>query len=281
MRAERAKKRRRRRNLIIVSSLTVLLLIVGVVLCLTVFFKTASIEVTGDEIYNYEQIAEASGIKIGENMFLISTKNATENIEKTLPYVEKAEIKRSLSCKVTIHVTAATACAALETGESYILLNASGKVLEDGVVALSEGVLVLEAGEIASAVPGERVQFVNENAAADFVTVFGAFQSGEVSGLTLLDVRDHLQIQAVYENRIVLKLGEAASVAGKTDFIKATLERCEQNTPAFKGSIDFSIDKKAYQNAADESAATPPASESPSQQNNTSEPNSETPSTAA
>lgn len=281
LRAERAKKRRRRRNAIVISLLTVLLLIVGVVLCLTVFFKIAGIEVVGDEIYNYEQITEASGIKIGENMFLTSAKTAAENIEKALPYVEKAEIKRSLSCKVTIHITAATACAALENGESYILLNASGKVLEDGVVALSDGILILEAGEVTSAVPGEKATFAAENAVADFVTVYAALENGEITGLTQLDVRDRLRIQAVYENRITLILGEVASIAGKTDFVQATLARCEQNTPGFKGTIDFSIDKKAYQNAEEDTAIAPPASETPSQADTTENPLSETASAAA
>ena len=101
------------------------------------------------------------------------------------------------------------------------------------------------------------------------------------AGLTQLDVRDRLQITATYQNRIVLKLGEAASVANKTDFIKATLDRCEQNTPGFKGSIDFSIDKKAFQNAEEESTTTAPVSETPLQGNATEEPNSETTAKAA
>lgn len=261
--------------------LTVVILTVGIVLCLTVFFKIANIEVTGDEIYNAEQIIEASGITVGENMFLTSAKNAAAAIEKDLPYVEKAEIKRSLSCTVTITVTKATAAAALADGDAYILLNASGKVLEDGVVALSDDILVLEAGAVSSAVPGELVIFENESAASDFVSVFAALQNGGVTGLTQLDVRDRLQITATYQNRIVLKLGEAASVANKTDFIKATLDRCEQNTPGFKGSIDFSIDKKAFQNAEEESTTTAPVSETPLQGNATEEPNSETTAKAA
>jgi len=271
LRAERARKKRRRRNLIIGAVLTVLFLIVGVVLCLTVFFNIAEIAVTGDEIYNYEQITQASGIEIGENLFLLSAKNTAQNIEKTLPYVEKAEIKRSLSCKVTIQVTAATAVAALDNGESYTLLNASGKVLEDGVMALSDGILVLEAGEISDAVPGEQVVFANADAVADFVTVFGALQDGGITGITELDVRNRMQVEAKYQNRIVLELGEASSVPDKIDFIKATLERCEQNSPEFKGSIDFSIDKKAYQNAEDKTTA-PSASETPLQPNDASNP---------
>ena len=153
--------------------------------------------------------------------------------------------------------------------------------MEDGVVALPDGILILEAGEVTSAVPGEKATFAAENAVADFVTVYAALENGEVTGLTQLDVRDRLRIQAVYENRITLILGEVASIAGKTDFVQATLARCEQNTPGFKGTIDFSIDKKAYQNAEEDTTTAPPASETPSQADTTENPLSETASAAA
>lgn len=260
--------------------LTGILLIVGVVLCLTVFFKIARIDVTGDEIYNAEQIIEASEITVGENMFLMPAKKNAAAVEKALPYVEKAEIKRSLSCTVTVQVTKATAVAAIANGESYILLNRAGKVLEDGVIALPDEILVLEAGAITSAVPGEKILFESETAAEDFTAVFSALQNGAVTGLTQLDVRNHLQIEAMYQNRIVLKLGEAASIADKTDFIRATLERCEKNSPGFKGSIDFSIDKKAFQNAEKETTAAY-ASETPLQENDVQKPNSDAASAAA
>lgn len=266
--------------MIVGALLTVILLIVGVVLCLTVFFKIARIEVAGDEIYNAEQIIEASEITVGENMFLTPTKKAAAAIEKVLPYVEKAEIKRSLSCTVTIQVTKATAVAAIMDGESYILLNSTGKVLEDGVVTLSEDILVLEAGTVVTAVPGEQIVFENETAARDYTAVLSTLQNGEVTGITQLDVRNRLQIEAVYQNRIALKLGEVTGIAEKIDFIKTTLARCEQNSPGFKGSIDFSIDKKAFQHAAEETTAVP-VSETPLQGDDASEPNSDTAASAA
>ncbi len=256
-RAERARKKRRRRNIILGSILTAVFLIVGVVLCLTVFFHIASIEVTGDEIYNPGQIIEASGIQIGENLFLVSAKDAAAEIERALPYVESAQIKRSLSCKVTIQVTAATAAAALDNGESYTLLNASGKVLEDGVMTINDGMILITAGEVSAAVPGELAVFAADGAFEDTVFALKAFSDAGLVGITELDVRDSTNIKARYKDRILLELGAASTIPDKTDFIKATLERSEISSPEFKGTIDFTIDKKAYQNAED--ATTAPA----------------------
>ena len=228
---------------------TVLLLIVGVVLSLTVFFHVENIAVTGDEIYNPEQIAEASGITIGEDLFLFSKKDAAAAIEQALPYVEKAEIKRSLSCTVTIQITAAKAVGALDNGEYYTLLSSAGKVLEDGVVSLHDGVPVVRAGEVKSANPGEYAAFAQDNAFQDMVNTFGAFAAANISDVTEIDVRDHANIKARYKDRINLELGDVSTFPDKMSFVAATLERCETNTPEFKGTIDFTIDKKAYQNA--------------------------------
>lgn len=267
LRAERARKRRRRRNLLIGALLTVIIVIVGVTLSLTVFFKIAAVDIAGDEIYNAEQITQASGINIGENLFLFSAKDAASAVEKALPYVEKAEIKRSLSCKVTISVTAAKAVAAIDNGEAYTLLNLSGKVLEDGVMTVNDDVVILETGEIVSAVPGEQLVLADADALADFTAVMRAFAENALTGITNLDIRDRTNIKARYKDRILLKLGEASSIAAKSDFIKATLERNEKNTPDFRGSIDFSIDKKAYQHADEQStaAAVPTESQTASQ----------------
>lgn len=263
LRAQAARKKRRRRNAVFGALLAVALIVGAVVLCLNVFFKVSSIQIAGDEIYNAEQVTEASGITVGAKLFLFSVKDSTAAIEKTLPYVEKAEIKRSLSGTVTITVTAAKAVAAMDNGEAFTLLNLSGKVLEDGVMTVNDDIVILEVGEITSAVPGETLVFADAATLSDYTVVMRAFTENGIVGITQLDIRDSTNIKAQYKDRILLKLGAAESIAGKADFIKATLERNEKSTPEFKGSIDFSIDKKAYQNAAEQStAASAPVDES-------------------
>lgn len=254
MRTEAAQKKHRRRSIIFCTVLAFVLVVAAVLLCLHVFFKVSSIQVTGNEVYNTEQITEASGITVGAKLFLFSEKDAAAAIEKTLPYVEKAEIKRSLSGTVTITVTAAKAVAAIDNGDAFTLLNLTGKVLEDGVMTVNDDIVILEAGEVTSAVPGEILELADTAALADYTAVMQAFAEQEIIGVTQLDIRDRANIKAQYKDRILLKLGAANTVADKADFIKATLERNEKSTPEFRGSIDFSIEKKAYQNAEGQSA---------------------------
>ncbi len=255
-RALAAKRRRRRRRILLGVLLSAVLLAAGVTLCLTVFFKISAVTVTGDEVYTPEQIVEASGVTLGENLFLLRTKDVAAQIETTLPYVETAEISRSLSCAVTIHVTKASPAAALDNGDSYTLLSASGKVLEDGVMAVGDDVVLLTAGEVRTRVPGEPVEFAGEQTLEDLQTVLAAFSDAEFTGVTSLDLQTHTNIRAVYQGRITLELGMASSVADKMPFIKATLARSEQTDPTFEGSIDFTIENRAYRNAATEPVPT-------------------------
>ena len=85
-RALAAKRRRRRRRILLGVLLSAVLLAAGVTLCLTVFFKISAVTVTGDEVYTPEQIVEASGVTLGENLFLMRTKDVAAQIETTLPY---------------------------------------------------------------------------------------------------------------------------------------------------------------------------------------------------
>ena len=255
MRAQRARRKRRRRNIILGVLLTVILLTVGIVLSLTVFFKISAVTVTGDEVYSTEQVVEASGITQGENLFLLKKSDTAALIEKTLPYVETADISKSLSGTITIHITAAKAVAALDNGDSFTLLNASGKVLEDGVAALNDGVMIVQANGIKSAVPGEMVAFSTEEELADMTATYEALQAAEIAGITELDVRDHLNIKAVYQGRITLELGAVSSLPDKTSFIKAALTRNDESEPEFEGTIDFTIDKKAYVRPKEETTA--------------------------
>ncbi len=260
-RALAARRRRRRRRIIIGVVLSVILLAVGIALCLTVFFKISAVEVTGDEVYNADQVVEASGITLGENLFLLPANDIETQIETTLPYVETAEISRSLSGTVTVHITAAKAAAAIDNGDSYTLLSASGKVLEDGVMSVGEDVLLLDTGDVLSCVPGEIIELAAEDAVADMTAALGAFSDASFAGLTRLDVREHTNIKAVYQGRITLELGMASTITDKLDFVMATLSRSDQNNPEFRGTIDFTIENRAYQNAETDIPATQPASQ--------------------
>lgn len=152
-------KKRKIKKLIALILGIIIIIAVAVTLSLTVFFRIDNVAVTGDEIYNNEDVIAASQINIGDNMFMTSKKKTASGIECTLPYVESAEIKRNLSGTITIKITAATAKLAIDNGDSFTLVSDKGKVLEDGLMTIGDGIIIIDSSPVISAVPGETVEF--------------------------------------------------------------------------------------------------------------------------
>ncbi len=250
------RNRKRRRNRIIRYALAIAAVVAAaVILSLTVFFKIETVAVAGDEIYNNEQIITASGLQTGDNMFLFDKDSVEANIETALPYVENAEIKRSVTGTLTINITAAAASLSIDTGDGYILLNSSGKVLEDGVMVINEGITVLRTSTVLSASAGGIIQFENEKDIETVVQIKNYINEYEIPKISEIDVTDYSNIRLIYDNRIVLKTGVPSELGDKIDFIKATLEKHEAQEPAFRGTIDFTVENKAYINPEDETTA--------------------------
>ena len=65
-------KKRRIKKLIALILGIIIIIAVAVTLSLTVFFRIDNVAVTGDEIYNNEDVIAASKLNIGDNMFMTS-----------------------------------------------------------------------------------------------------------------------------------------------------------------------------------------------------------------
>lgn len=258
--ALKKQKIRRRNRFILGAALLLLTAVIGIILSLTVFFHIEKIDITGDEIYNAEQVAGASGISIGSNMFLTDMKEARASVEKSLPYVETAEIKRNLSGTIEIHVTKATAAYAVEDATGYTLLSSRGKVLEDGVQALNDGVTILHAGNVKALPIGTTAEFEDEKTLGLLTSLDAALRAHAITGITEMDLTDPLNIKLRYLDTITLLLGQSSAVEGKLDFAKATVEKTLRDNPFFVGTVDMTVEKKAYIRADKEPEGTEPAS---------------------
>ena len=71
-----------------------LIVLAALIFGMSVFFRVAGIEVSGNEFYSDEEIIEASGIEEGDNLFFINRITAITRIRARLPYVESAAIRQ-------------------------------------------------------------------------------------------------------------------------------------------------------------------------------------------
>ena len=112
------------------------MLVIGVVLSLTVLFKTEKIEVEGDKYYYEDQIIAFSGVELQQNIIVGAFSSTPENISANLPYVEKAEISFSIPDTITIKITDAVPSYVIKNGDKYLLISSAFDVTDTANITL-------------------------------------------------------------------------------------------------------------------------------------------------
>lgn len=289
-------------------AIIVFVLIVGLVLSFTVFFHVSKVEIRGYSIYSESEIEAVSGVKKGDNLFLINQSKVKEHITEKLPYIGDVEVKISLPNKLIVTVfETSIKCAAL-TSEGYVLLNEDAKVL--GTVANLDEVYagaILEGGKefkieepveeeipteevttpaeetdvpaeeaetpaepettqndsakyvladkefvvlkgvtIKSAKDGKIATFDTDKGVSIYSEIIHLFMENNIKGITELDLSDLYNIVMKYEDRIDVKVGSVTNLENKMAFAAQVIKDQDAATPDQAGTIDLTIDKKAY-----------------------------------
>lgn len=112
---------------LIIMAAVVAALVFGV----AIFFKVNTVEVQGNSIYSAAEIASASGIQKGDNLFTLNKEAAAGSIKASLPYVETVSVIRFLPDRIVIEVkeSDATFAVSSDTNTTW-LINSVGKALE-------------------------------------------------------------------------------------------------------------------------------------------------------
>ena len=123
-------RRRRGRLSFLLKPLCAVLIIAAVIGAVTLFFKTETITVSGNQKYTEQEIIEASGLRIGGNLYLMNKYDHAQAIFRNLPYVESASINRALPDTLVIEVTECSAAASVPAEGGAWLMSVNGKLLE-------------------------------------------------------------------------------------------------------------------------------------------------------
>ena len=105
--ARRRNRNRHRRGRFgfLYKMLSVLAICGAIIAALTLFFRVDSIVITGEERYSEQEIVDATGLRIGDNLFLLNKYAIAEDLLKKLPYITAVRINRELPDTLTIDVT--------------------------------------------------------------------------------------------------------------------------------------------------------------------------------
>ena len=133
MARRRNSNRRRRRGSFgfLYKVLSMLVICGAIVAALTLFFRVDTIVVTGEERYTETEVALATGVERGENLFLLNKQDVVNRIQRELPYIEDIRINKKLPDTLLVEIVkeCRTPLAVVQDGGTW-LVSARGKIVE-------------------------------------------------------------------------------------------------------------------------------------------------------
>ncbi len=245
----RKKQRKLQNNLIIVMLLVVALAVIGAFACFAMTINT--IQVSGSERYSEKTVLEAAKLEKGDSILLMNPASIKHKIESKLPYIENAEIKRDWPDGVIVNLTDAEPTLALDTGNGYILMNDSCKVLDDSAAVVSSSAII-KGVTVENAVPGEIAEFSGDISTEAFVRLCQAFGEYGIENISEYDLTIVSSIKVMIGHRIEVQLGTLAGAADKLAFCKAVIDKTIASDSKHPMVINITADGKAYARRKDD-----------------------------
>lgn len=223
-RAARRRKRSKKKYTLYYLLALVLMLCIGVALSLTVFFKIESIQVVGDTRYAKEELIGAAGVSVGENLFRVSKKSASERLIAGYPYIAQVRLQRVLPNALLLHVTEAKAIAAVETGQAYTLLDARARVLETGLPTCPEGYFRTVGFSVEGLSPGDFLPEREADRLSLLLELQDCIAANGLSKIGLIDLSDPADIWLLYDGRVAVELGGRSDIDYKIRAAKSVMD---------------------------------------------------------
>ncbi len=222
------RKRRRRRNRrgpgLLISFFCLVLICAAILAAVTVFFKVKEITVVGDTRYDAQELAKASQISVGENMFFLNKFAAIDRIFKDHPYLDEVTMHRRLPDTIEINVTECVPVAALESGGAYWLIDAKGKLLENIPYDRAVQTCLITGAELKEPKVGKYATFSDEEKAKALFTILNTAQNSDIlKEIMGIDIQKIFEIKLQYTDRFTVELGTVEDLEKKIGFLESVI----------------------------------------------------------
>ena len=241
------KRSRQRRSGALFKVLAVLITAVAILLAMSVFFKISRIDVAGAESYSAEEIIDASGIEIGENLFFVDRFGAASHIFAELPYIDNVTVTRQLPNHSLITVTESKAVACVDCEGERFAVNHNGKVISAVDENEAEALIRVTGIELKKPEPGGQLA-ADKADAGKLETLIALMQ--EMSARSIIedvqdiDLSDAMNPSFTYLDRFTVRIGENENIGYKLGMLMSAVEQLNDYE---SGTIDLSVDdKRAY-----------------------------------
>lgn len=247
-----AQKKKRKRSKIFyrvlsITAIVLAILAVIITLSLTVFFKIEKINIKGNIKYSEEQIVDNLPIEKEKNLFMVDIDEAELTLEKELPYIFKAEIKRKLPNEIVVSITETPKVYSIKKKDkTYILLDENLKVLEAEAKEKPKGSIAIANSTVKSVDVGKQIKLDDEKVLNNLLKLTDIINSLKLDEITAISVIDVNTSSMIYDGRITIKLGSIDNLENKVYSALTAIDRLNETNPNEEGIITATNDKQIY-----------------------------------
>ena len=236
--------RRGRRFGVLYKLLTLVVVCAAAVLALTLFFKVESVEVTGNSRYSAQEIQDACGVSLGDNLYLLSKPDMVQRLHQQLPYIDEVRITRRLPNTLCVQVTEFSTVYAVEQEGTVWLLTSGGKIVE--TAAERGDTPLIDGCELLAPSLGGDVSFALElqNRQESLFALLTALESAELTeGVRAIHLGDPTVLTMDYTERFSVEMPYSADYPRLLRYLTLVIEELETN---LTGVIDLTRDGEPH-----------------------------------
>ena len=258
-----SKQRRRRRRArrdgtpTVLVLLCLILTVVAMILAATIFFKIETITLTGNTRYSQQHVAEASGLKLGDNLVLFDKISVKEGIYDACPYLDTVQIRRRYPSGIEIIVTECEPVAIIQDEKAEVpdpkdetktitigntgcwLIDRNGKLLERIPYSQSSELTRIYGVTLMKPEIGKSAEILQEDTKKPlFLLLNTAEDDGILQDIGGMDFAEPYAIRFNYQGRFVVKLGSTENLDVKMRYLHLIVEEKLGSNAA--GTLDIS-----------------------------------------
>lgn len=248
---QRIIKIRRRRKAIVISAAAAVILIITFSLIYGLLFRIKGFTIKYAEAvpYTEEEISEALSPFIGKNLFRINSENVSRSLEKKMPYIDNVKVARKLPWTLVVTVDKSDEVFAVELNEGmYAITNGNLKVLEINT-NIPKGAIMVQGRITTGYEVGEEMRFSStvgdDSIQKALIEIADTTVSDEITDITMVDIGNINGIYAIYDNRIVIRLGDTSNMSSKISLSKKAIDEENKISPKGYGELNVTVSKKA------------------------------------
>ncbi|MBR3988354.1 MAG: FtsQ-type POTRA domain-containing protein [Clostridia bacterium] len=252
---------RKVRRVLVYALIVLGILTVGVILSMTVLFKTEKIVVNvPDNFYSSQDIIDASGLHYEDNIFMAGKNRAESRLEEKFPYIKEAKVTAVIPDTINIDIVLGTPSFAVKTDKLTYIADEDSKVLDVVATADEVEVALIEGVSVKDAKAGEKLEFESAIVKDSLTEMFGLAKEKGYKKITAVDIETNtansgaqtLEIRYVYDERIVVFIGIPENITYKMQTAQTIIdEKLDVNGAVLTGELDVSNaydTKKSYFN---------------------------------